>query len=307
MFIIRNKGIFIGISTALVLASIILLSVFGLKLGIEFKGGAATEIAYTGTRPDTALVQEAIKTAGIGEVVLQPTGDAGFLIKSRDLSEADHQALLKAVALDGKQKVEEKNYTSIGPSIGQELKQKAIWAILLVMGAIILFIAYAFRKVSRPVSSWRYGLIAVVTLFHDIAITVGAFILISRAQGVELDTLFVVALLTVLGLSVSDTIVVFDRIRENIRHHLSPQFSETVGKSLSQTFTRSINTSLTVILVLLSLYFFGPASTKVFSLVLAIGLFFGTYSSIFLASPLLVLTEDWQQRQLAKKKANKKK
>ena len=145
-------------------------------------------------------------------------------------------------------------------------------------------------------SSWKYGLIAIATLVHDIAIPSGVFALLGHFYGAEVDTLFVVALLTVLGISVSDTIVVFDRIRENLRNHTAPTFAETVGKSLNQTFVRSINTSLTVILVLVALFFFGPVATKNFALVLIVGMFFGTYSSIFVASPLLVIVEGWQHK-----------
>ncbi len=301
MFIIRNRKIFIAISSLLFLASITAVAVFGLKFGIDFKGGAQSEISYTGERPETAEIQTAVAKLSFGEVVIQPVGETDYTIKLRDLTETEHQSLLSAVTIDGKYKSEEKSYTSIGPSIGKELKNKAIWAIILVMLAIILFITYAFRKVSRPVASWKYGLIAIVTLLHDIAIPTGLFAVISHFSGMEIDTLFIVALLTVLGLSVSDTIVVFDRIRENIKDHTAKLFSETVGHSLSQTFARSINTSLTIILVLLSLYFFGPDSTKTFALVLSTGLFFGTYSSIFLASPLLVTVEKMQS------KGNKKK
>lgn len=301
MFIIKYRKVFITVSVILFAASIALIATFGLKFGIDFRGGAQTEISYTGARPDAEIVQASVATLSLGEVILQPVGESDYTIKTRDLTEPEHQALLKAMTVDGKFVSAEKSYTSIGPSIGKELKQKAITSIILVMGAIILFIAYAFRKVSRPVSSWKYGFIAIVTLIHDIAIPTGAFALISHYSGMEIDTLFIVALLTVLGLSVSDTIVVFDRIRENIRNHNTSNFAETVGRSLSQTFTRSINTSLTVILVLLALFFFGPESTKTFSLVLTVGLFFGTYSSIFLASPLLVAVEAMQ------KKGNKKK
>ena len=299
MFIIKYRKIFIAVSVVLLAASIALIAAYGLNFGIEFKGGSQTEIGYSVVRPDAEIVSAAIAKLSYGEVLIQPVGETDYSIKTRDLTEPEHQALLAAVSVDGKYPSTEKSYTSIGPSIGKELKQKAITAIILVMAAIILFIAYAFRKVSRPVSSWKYGLIAVVTLIHDIAIPVGAFALLSHSSGMEIDTLFIVALLTVLGLSVSDTIVVFDRIRENIRQG-SGDFAETVGRSLSQTFTRSINTSLTVILVLLALFFFGPESTKTFALVLTVGLFFGTSSSIFLASPLLVTVEKLQ-------KGNKKK
>ncbi len=296
MFIIKYKKIFISISVALVLLSVVLVSVFGLKFGIDFKGGALLEAEYTNGVPTVADVQTAIKSLSFGEVSVQPTGANGYIIKTRDLSAVEHTNLVSALSEGGTYQVVEKSFTSIGPSVGNELKHKAIWAIIFVMAAILLFIAYAFSKVSKPVSSWKYGFIALVTLLHDIAIPAGLFAVMGHYMGAEVDTLFVVALLTVLGLSVSDTIVVFDRIRENIRNHTSSDFEVTVGKSLSQTFTRSINTSLTIILVLLSLYFFGPASTKNFALVLTVGLFFGTYSSIFLASPLLVVTEQWQKK-----------
>jgi preprotein translocase subunit SecF len=190
------------------------------------------------------------------------------------------------------------SFNSVGPSVGKELTRKAILAVILISIAIICFIAFAFRKVSKPISSWKYGIIAIVTLLHDVAIPVGLFVILSHFYGAEVDSLFVVAVLTILGLSVSDTIVIFDRIRENLRNQANvskTNFNEVVGKSLEQSYIRSICTSMTVILVLLSLYFFGPESTKYFALMLTAGMFFGTYSSIFLASPLLVWVEEWQK------------
>lgn len=302
MFIIKHKKIFIGISIALVALSIISLFVFGLKIGIDFKGGALTEVVYKDARPDQIELNSALEALNFGSVLLQPTGDAGFIVKSRDLNEAEHGLLLKTLSQDGKNILEEKSFNSIGPSVGRELTRKAIIAVILVSLAIILFIAYAFRKVSRPVSSWRYGFIAVISLLHDVMIPIGLFTFLSHYYGAEVDTLFVVAALTILGLSVSDTIVIFDRIRENLRNRVETSFNETVGKSLEQSYVRSICTSFTVILVLLCLFFFGPASTKYFALMLTAGMFFGTYSSIFLASPLLVLVEEWQVKRQAKKK-----
>ncbi len=178
-------------------------------------------------------------------------------------------------------------------------------SIVLVLAAIIFFIAYTFRKVSEPVSSWKYGFITILTLLHDIIIPVGVFVILSKVFGAEVDTLFIVAILTILGLSVSDTIVVFDRIRENLRGGHFKNFDEAVGKSLEQVYTRSIATSLTVILALLSLVFFGPASTRNFALMLTAGMFFGTYSSIFLASPLLVFVKEWQENTAQKAKKTK--
>lgn len=299
MFIIRNKKIFIGISIALVVLSIISLFVFGVKVGIDFKGGALVEVVYSGERPPQDDLQKALEGLNLGSVLIQGAGDTGYIVKSRDLNETEHALLLKTLSRDGGNPLEEVNFNSIGPSVGHELTRKAIVAIVLVSLAIIFFIAFAFRKVSKPVSSWKYGLIAIVTLLHDIAIPIGLFVALSRYYGAEVDTLFVVAILTILGLSVSDTIVIFDRIRENLRNEKNIEranFSEIVGKSLEQSFARSIATSFTVILVLLALFLFGPVSTKYFALMLTTGMFFGTYSSIFLASPLLVLVEEWQKR-----------
>jgi preprotein translocase subunit SecF len=302
MFIIKHKKIFIGISIVLVLLSIASVCVFGLNFGIDFKGGALSEIVYKDARPTQAELNPALEALGFGSILLQPTGDLGYIVKSRDLTETEHSQLLSTLSQNKQNSLEEKSFNSIGPSVGKELTRKAIIAIILVSLGIILFIAYAFRKVSKPVSSWRYGLIAIVSLLHDVMIPVGIFAVISHFAGIEVDTLFVVAVLTILGLSVSDTIVIFDRIRENLRNRVATEFNETVGTSLNQSFVRSICTSLTVILVLLSLVFFGPASTKYFALMLTFGMFFGTYSSIFLASPLLVLVEEMQVKNKNKKK-----
>lgn len=296
MFIIKNKKIFIGISITLVALSLISLLIFGLKIGIDFKGGALTEVVYKNVRPAQTDLYTSVEALNFGSILIQPTGDMGYLVKSRDLTEVEHTTLLKTLSQDNKSPLDEVSFNSIGPSVGSELTRKAIIAIILVSLAIICFIAFAFRKVSKPVSSWKYGFIAIVSLLHDVMISVGFFVILSHYYGAEADTLFLVAILTILGLSVSDTIVIFDRIRENLKNQITNKinFSEIVGKSLEQSFVRSICTSLTVILVLLALFFFGPVSTKYFALMLSTGMFFGTYSSIFLASPLLVLVEEKQ-------------
>lgn len=282
----------------MVFLSFVSFFVYGVKVGIDFKGGAITEVSYTGTRPSQEMLDQNIAKLNFGSVLLQPIGEKNYIVKSRDLTDAEHASLLATLSSGNKDALTEVSFNSIGPSVGKELTRKAIVAVILVSLAIILFIAFAFRKVSRPVSSWRYGLIAIVTLLHDVIIPVGIFTVLSHIYGAEIDTLFVVAVLTILGLSVSDTIVIFDRIRENLRHVGGGKinFSEIVGESLNQSFVRSICTSLTVILVLLALFFVGPATTKYFALMLAAGMFFGTYSSIFLASPLLVWVEELQKK-----------
>lgn len=299
MFIIKHKKIFIIFSSVLVLLSLIALFVFGIKVGIDFKGGSITEVEYISPRPPQAELNALLADSAFAGALLQPTGASGYIVKTKDLSEAQHVDLLGVLSKKGSIQMREVGFNSIGPSVGRELTRKAIVAVVLVSIAIICFIAYAFRKVSKPVSSWKYGLIAIGTLLHDVIIPVGIFTILSKYFGAELDTLFVVGVLTILGLSVSDTIVIFDRIRENLSKEPNPEkadFSQIVGQSLGQSFVRSIATSLTTILVLLSLVFYGPDSTKYFAIMLTAGMFLGTYSSIFLASPLLVLAKEWQDK-----------
>jgi len=292
MFIIKNRKIFVTISAILVSLSIVSIIFFGLNLGIDFKGGSLLEVEYTNVRPEQKIVEDSIKQLSVGEILVQPMGENGYSIKTRDITEQERAKVMEALGTD----VTEKSFTSIGPSVGAELVRKSIISFILVALGIIFFIAFSFRKVSKPVSSWKYGLIAVIALIHDVTISAGVFSFLGYLTGAEVDTLFVVAVLTILGLSVSDTIVVFDRIRENIRIGHFKTFEETVGRSLNQVYTRSIATSSTVIIALLALVFFGPTSTRVFAIMLTAGMFFGTYSSIFLASPLLVISKNLQKK-----------
>ncbi|MBY0328645.1 protein translocase subunit SecF [Patescibacteria group bacterium] len=294
MFIIKYRKFFIALSIAFVVLSFTALAVFGLPLGIDFKGGTSIELAYTTPRPEVSVIKNALTAAGYEDVVIQPTGAQNIILKSSEVTDQAHLAIVSAVKTTGD--VEQVGFTAIGPSVGKELKNKAILAIIMVLIAIILFIAYAFRKVSQPVSSWKFGLAAIIALAHDVAIPLGAFAIISHYTGAELDTLFIVAILTTLALSVADTIVVFDRVREHLGNNKKQSFPELVGDSLRETFARSINTSAVVLVMVISLAVFGPESTQLFATVLAIGLFFGTYSSIFLASPILVFMEQAQSK-----------
>jgi len=292
MFVIRHKRIFFGISLTLVALSVISMGVFGLPFGIDFTGGSLLEVSYPEGRPAVEELHTRLDTLPIGNYSLRPTGENGYITRTRFLEEEERQVLINTLSFNGEKTVVEERFNSIGPVIGEELRQKALVAMVIVLVAIILFIAFAFRKVSKPVSSWKYGLIAIVALVHDIVIPTGIFALLGHFMGAEIDALFVTALLAILGYSVNDTIVVFDRVRENLRinHelHKKEPFSEVVGKSLSQTYGRSINTSLTTALVLLTLFLLGGSATHFFSLTLLTGVIAGTYSSIFLASPLLV-------------------
>lgn len=271
-----------------VLAALFALGKFGLNFGIDFTGGSLLEATYASSTPAVTDIAAAIQKAGIdAHPQVEPSATSSVIIRTQSLTQTQHDALLKTLSFGGTKHVTENSFNDIGPTIGQELRSKAWIAILIVVLAITAFVAYVFRGVSEPIRSWNYGVITIVALFHDVLMPAGIF----AALGYQVDSLFVIALLATLGLSVNDTIVVFDRIRENLRLKVSKDFAETVGKSLRQTVGRSINTSLTIMIVLIALYMIGPASTQHFALAMALGLFFGTYSSIFLASPLLVVLE----------------
>jgi preprotein translocase subunit SecF len=298
MFIIKHRRWFFIISVILFVGSIITLFYPGMRYGIDFTGGTAIEVRYTEQRPEPIQVQSAVEW--VTEVSsLQPIGEQGYLIRTRELTPQEKEEVLSTLNINGAQYTLER-YNSIGPSIGSELRRKSIIAIILVIICIVLFITFAFRKVSEPLPSWKYGLAAIIALAHDVIIPLGAYILWNHFVGGDIDLLFITALLAILGYSVHDTIVVFDRVRENLRKNKEERrtedFETTVGRSVNETFARSINTSVTIFLVLLALFFFGGEATRHFSFVLLIGVVIGTYSSIFLASPLLVVFEKWQRR-----------
>ncbi len=301
MFIVRNRKWFYTLSAAIVAVALFAIVAFGLKLGIDFKGGSLIEVTYPSGRPTIDAVTEKLSEGGkFPGYSVRPTGSDGYILRAPTLDATGHSAAISALSNNGVWPTLEKRFDSIGPTIGKELRTKSSFAILFVILAIVCFIAFAFRKVSRPVASWKYGLIAVVALIHDVIVPTGAFALLGYFLGTEVDTLFVTALLVVLGFSIHDTIVVFDRVRENLKvnseNNVRETFEDTVGKSVSQTLSRSINTSLTTVLSLLALYFLGSPTTRDFTLALIIGIVAGTYSSIFLASPLLVTVEARQRK-----------
>ena len=294
MFVVNYRKFFYGLSALLIGASIVFMIVWGFNLGIDFKGGSIIEVDYSQGRPEQADVHAKLAALDLKESI-RPTGDTGFIIRMKAIDQAEKVSLTTALNSFGT--TTEKRFDSIGPVLGGEALRKSLVSIILVILAIVFFIAYAFRKVSEPVSSWKYGFIAIVALVHDVIIPTGVFVLLGHLFGYEIDTLFITALLVVLGFSVHDTIVVFDRVRENLKHiSVKKPFDQIVGESISQTFTRSINTSLTTLLALIVLYFVGGPSTQHFSLALIIGIIAGTYSSIFIGSPLLVTVWKWQSK-----------
>lgn len=293
MFIIKNKVIFFIIAVLLVAGSIVTMAVKGFNVGVDFTGGSVLEVAYD-NRPLVSEVRAHIAPVQ-ADAELQEVGASGLIVRTTVIDQTQKDAVLAALSF-GDAHATEKRFNTIGPTVGKQLQSKSILSVIVVSIAIILFIAFAFRKVSRPISSWVYGLIAIVVLVHDVVIPAGFFAMF----GWQVDTLFVVGLLTILGVSINDTIVVFDRIRENLHtnetKHIKEDFSYTVGKSINQTFTRSVMTSVTVLIALAALYLYGPETTRTLATAMFLGMFFGTYSSIFLASPLLVVWNNYKQK-----------
>lgn len=297
MKIAKNLKYFFILPALLSLAALAALLLWGLKPGIDLSGGSLLQVTYTAQAPSAVQMQTAMAPLNFGEVRIQSSGSSTYILRTRALSNDEKNSLEQALGQLGP--VHEDQYTAVGPTLGSELLSKAWIAIVLVVLCIIAFIAFAFRGKSSQISSWKYGVVAIVTLVHDILVPTGLFAVLGHFAGAEVDSLFIVALLTILGISINDTIVVFDRIRENLtrnqERNKKEAFDEVVGRSIMQTLARSINTSLTVIIVLVALYIWGPASTSTFALTLIVGMIAGTYSSIFLAAPLLVAWERWSR------------
>ncbi len=301
--IIKLRKIWYTISGLALVASVVMLFIWGLKFSIDFTGGSLIEITFENNRPSVQEIQDSLANMNLGEVLIQPSGDKDVLIRLQNLTEEEHQQLLETLnnvftTKKGETIVRENRYESVGPIVGKELKDKAILALIFAIIFIIAYIAYAFRKVSKPVESWKFGVTAILALIHDTLIIIGVFAFLGKFFNVEVGAMFVTALLTILGFSVHDTIVVFDRTRENLfTNRDRSDFEEIVNKSVNQTIWRSINTSFSTLLVLGAVYFFGGESIKYFTLALILGIIVGTYSSIFIASPLIV---DWYKLSLKK-------
>ncbi len=287
--VIGKSKIWFALSGVLIIASIVAVFVYGLNWGIDFTGGSLLDVTFE-QEVNNDQIKQVLNNVNVNGLV-QASGDS-YLIKMSPLSQDEHDMVIGALR-DNLGELQENRFDSIGPVIGQELKDKSIEAIVLLLVLIVLYVAWAFRKVSEPVSSWKYGLLTIVAAMHDIIIPIGAFAVLGYFYGYEIDTAFVAALLTILGYSINDTIVIFDRTRENLisSRHSDEEFASIVNRSVVQSFARSVNTSFTTLLVLLAIFFFGGKTTQPFVLALIIGIVSGTYSSIFLASPLLVWWE----------------
>lgn len=319
MFAITHKKILLTIAAFIMGTSILLILTLGLKQGIDFTGGSLTEVSYE-TAPAKEIVEIGILEMDLGGFsVRESIDDAGkeaYLIRTRDLTESEREVLSEKVTSLG-EGGSITRFTSIGPVIGQELRDKAGWAILGVVSIIVLYVAFAFAGIGTPVSSWVYGLITIFVLVYDVLVPTALMALLGHFAGVEVDVLFVMALLAVLGYSVNDTIIVFDRVRENlvqnrkeikrkspepgmikeeIVYTLTKPYKDIVGSAVQETIARSINTSLTTMIALIALYFLGGSVTQNFALILLAGVLAGTYSSICIASPLVVAYQEWRDR-----------
>ncbi len=287
--VVKTKKIWFTLSIVLFVLSLGAIAKYGFKLGIDFTNGSLMEVAVSGTRPETPAIVAAVQPIINEEPHVQSTGDKGLIIRMPVEDEATHQQVLTALKkIDGVGDVTEARFETVGPTVSTELRSRAINSLFIVLIAIILYVAWAFRQVSHPLPSWKFGVVAVIALLHDVFIPAGVFAILGHFIGYEVDTLFVTAILTILGFSVHDTIVTFDRVREHLRATPKADFPQLVDQSVRETLRRSINTSLTVLIVLVPVFLFGGRSIQPFVLTLIIGVIVGTYSSIFIACPLLV-------------------
>ena len=295
MFIITHRGFFFWLTGLILAAAIGAILVWGLPLGIDFTGGSLMQVSYQDSRPALADIEKQISAVHEGTVSVRTVGTQEISIRARTMTPEEHEAILAAISSNAP--ATELAYTSVGPALGSQFTNKALWAIFAVILAIMLYIAFAFRKVSRPVPSWGYGLTVVAMLLIDLIVPAGFFAAYAHVTGAEVNSLFIVALLALLGYCVNDVIVIFDRIREHLnkneREGIRESFKDTIGRSINETMTRSINTALTVALALIALIYFGAEATRNFALVMLVGVVAGTFSSITRSAPLLIPLANW--------------
>jgi preprotein translocase subunit SecF len=286
---VKYSKVYFTFSGIFILASLASLFFFGLNPGIDFTGGSILEVEYQEQRPLNQEIRELLTGLELGEFSLQPTDEKGLILRMKDIKEETHQEIISKLKENSDGGLEELRFESIGPIIGKELKDKTGIVVVLSLLAILLYIAIAFRKLSFPVKSWQYGFVSLFALFHDALIPLGIFSFLGIFYEIQITIPVIVALLTVIGYSINNTVVVFDRIRENLfKRTGGSDYQDTVDISLNQTLSRSINTSLTTLFVLAAIFFFGGETLKYFALMLILGIISGTYSSLFLAGPLLV-------------------
>ncbi len=286
----RFGNIYLSLSSIAIIASVASVAFFGLRLGIDFTGGTILEVEYQEKRPSNQEVQELLSDFHLGSLTIQSGGELRLILRMETISEETHQQILSKLG----QEAREQRFESIGGIIGEELKKKTFLMIVLSLAVISFYVAFAFRKIVQPVRSWQWSVVALAALIHDVVVTLGALAVLGRFSNLQIQIPVVVALLTIIGYSINDTVVIFDRIRENIVKKVGFDFADTLNKSVQQTIVRSIGTSLTVLIVVLAILFFGGETLRDFALTMTIGIAVGAYSSIFPAPALLFA---WVKRQ----------
>lgn len=290
--IIKKTPYWFVLSGTLMTLSVVAIFIFGLRLSIDYKGGTVIEFDSK-NKDKVALTDEVLKLNNFDSYQIKEAGEDQVIIKLPVLTNDQHVELTKSFTAKMTD-YKEMSYDTVGPTISRDLTFKSIEAVILASLGIILYIAFAFRKLPKPLSSWKFGTSAVIAIIHDLLITTGVVVVIGHFYTwMEIDTLFITALLTIMGFSVHDTIVVYDRLRENFIKNPHQDIELTAEESINQTLARSINTSLIVIFVLLALLLLGGSSIRHFVLTLIVGIFFGTYSSIFVATAIVVM---WQKK-----------
>lgn len=294
--VVGKRNWYFAFSLLLIVPGVISLFLWGLRLSIDFTGGSRmTLVASQGVNEQRVETVKNILEEEKIEIVTVQQSDRSIIIRTKPMSEKQDAAVLKK--LESKDKsLKQEGFETIGPVIGGETTQKAVNALIIASILIVFYIAWSFRNVRKPLSSWRFGVCAIAALLHDALFVIGIFSLLGHFYGVEIDSLFITALLTVIGFSVHDTIVVFDRVRENLRRNIDTPFPQVVNDSILQTLVRSLNTSLTTLLVLFTMFLFGGETIRWFIVALLVGILSGTYSSIFNAAQLLVVWQEWSQR-----------
>lgn len=295
---IKFRKIFYVFSTIAIILSMASIFIFGLELGIDFTGGSMLEVEYENERPSIQIIQEKIQEIDSEKIIVQPVEEKGIILKTKSTSEEIYTQAIKKLEELGALKQDASQFETIGPIIGNELKDKTKIVVILSLMAIVFYIAFSFRRVSRPVNSFAYGFTSLIALCHDVLIPLGIFALLGEFYKVQVTIPVITALLAVLGYSINNSVVVFDRARENLIRSRETSFSAIINKSLNETLTRSINTSLTTLFALFAIFFFGGETLRYFSLALILGISCGTYSSIFLVTPLLVSYLEWKEKRL---------
>jgi preprotein translocase subunit SecF len=286
MDFIKYRKIYYIFTGLLVVASLASLFFYGLNFGIDFTGGSILEATYINDRPSNQLIEQELSNLNLGSIIIQPIGQSGVIIRTKDINEETHQQILEKLAQSGT--IEEKSFESIGPAVGKELVNKTVKILILSLLSMMIYIAIAFSGASRIVPSWKYGVVSALMLLHDVLVPLGVFAVLGKFYGVQMTTPVVVALLSVVGYAINNVVVVYDRMRENLRRRGNLPFEEIVNFAVGQTLSRQINTSLTILFPLFFIFFIGGDTLKYFALAIILGLAAGLYSSLFLAGPILV-------------------